>query len=376
MSKIYLNDIIEFCDNVYTKDILKNNSQEKNLIDKINTAIQNDKLNNNNFKCNFVDILSLTKYYEQNELILISSLSFDFSEDNKSYFYFMNSVLTILKNNYIFSKKNEKKKLINSVDELFTENFKKLKNKKNEIFNQKVDCDKKKYIYEQVASVLKICIFIIENTSFNLYGFTDGDEENNKKKFVIIYKYNEYYFPVINWKINYYEYNSSFVTELLKKHNNKKKIKFNEDVEIPNNPINENDSEIDDDDDDDDDDKNEYKEFVSNHKSAVFMSEAVTLLNDMKDKSKKVKKDKIKKSSEKDVFIEKADDDSIYKTSSKITNIDRCKIIKDTKISMKLELLQENASKLGLMTVQKDKKTGKLKNKTKSDLYEEIKNIK
>lgn len=252
----------------------------------------------------------------------------------------------------------------------------------------------KKYIYDQVASVLKICIFIIENNSFDIYGFSNNDEDKNKK-FVIIYKHDEFYFPVINWETKYYDHNSSFVTELLNKYNimKKKIIKFYKEDKEELHDIVENNN-ISDDDLDDLDDKNEYKEFISNHKSAVFMSEALsTNIKNKKDKkssekikksSEKIKKsseknvfiEKIKKSSEKDVFIEKIDDDSIHNTSVIVTKIDKNKIIKDTKISLKLETLQENALKLGLMIVHKDSKTGKLKNKTKSDLYDEIKNIK
>lgn len=418
MTKIYLSDIIGFCNNVHKKE-QENNISEINLTNKINTVIQNEKLNNN-FKCNFIDILSLTKYYKTNELIFLSSLSFDFKEENKSWFYFLNSVLLTMYNDYIHKKKDSKKELIENLSELLLDKLnediitkKQNKNKNKTKFNKKNFNEDKNNFYLITSKALKVVLIIVENTCFNIY--ENILENQTDKKFLIFYKHEDYYFPFIEiWNTKYYNSDSFFVKELIfkkekqketiSKNNNsddiiqkisehslnKQKNKINtiehedeseeefeysdeSDIENINNETEEfcgsnikvdMFSEVKD---------NEYKEYISNHKNTLFMSEATNL--------KKSSKNKIEKQKNKvdilDTNIEKTSiNTTIHKKSIELTKEDKQKIIDSTKKSMKLELLQNNASNLGIIIVEKDKKTGKIKNKKKNDLYDEIKNLK
>jgi hypothetical protein len=404
MSKIYLNDIVSFCDNTYESNLTKHNIKESNFIDKINIVIQNENLNNLKFKCNFIDVLSLTNFYDSNELILVSPLM---PEDKKNkmncWYNLLNSILIVLNDSYINEENDKKQILIHNANELFKTKINK-KIDREDFLNKE---NNYKETLTKASKILNICLCILESTTLNIYNLNDKVDEQNNMKFVVVYKYDDFYFPFIDWNKKYYEHDSHFVNELIKKFKYKenntkenntkenitksntsnisektnklvkknKKVKIEEEIEnnIENNIENkgknkiktdtknkltehiiksDNDSKI------NDLSGDKYKEFVSNDKSVLFMSEAVTQINNKK--SKKI-----------DMTNNDTDNNN---TTAKISEAGKNKIISKATKSMKLDLLQQSALKIGLEIVHKDKKTGKLKNKTKEILYEEIKN--
>ena len=308
---------------------------------------------------------------------------------NISWYNLINSLLIVLNDSYITEENNKKKILINGTSELL----------KDKISN-KINCDNfsdaiknetsRKSGLTKIAKNLDICLGILEANTMNLYNLKNY-EENDNTKFVIIYKFNDYYFPFINWKEKYYTHNSNFIKELIfkfkriedatnksdniekeekikKKDKTNKKDKINKEDKIKSNSKNKlvdniikSDKDIiksDKDVNNDGENNGKYKEFMTNDKSALFMSEAVTLVNN----KKKIKKNN---STINEICTEN--------TTVKMTSTQKREIIKDTIKSMTLVGLQTNALKIGLEIVYKDKKTGKLKNKTKLVLYDEIK---
>lgn len=394
MSKVYLNDIVSFCDNAYESNYGKNNTKIQNFTDKINIVIQNEKLNNSKFKCNFVDILSLTNYYDSNELILVSPIIHENNKEEKKWSNFINSLLIVLNDSYVNDSNDKKIKSIETLNNLLK--------KKINIYPivEKNNNDN----FEKVANVLNICIAILETNTFNFYNLNDKN-----KKYVIIFKHDDYYFPFINWDNKYYNEKSHFVNELVKKYDIIKKSTDINDIIINNNATTENikdtkktkknkleDVVIDEKktkkeiktktknkiekdikskikiseniikSDKENENNGKYKEFISNEKNIIFMSEAVTLANNKKNKE-----------IEKNIIDESMiDETEIDKTTVKLKTDDKKKIIGNVKKSMSIQTLRDNALEIGLEIVYKDTKTGKLKNKTKDMLYEEIKKFK
>lgn len=402
MSKVYLNDIVSFCNNTYESNYGKNNTKIQNFTDKINIVIQNEKLNNSKFKCNFVDILSLTNYYDSNELILVSPIIHENDKEGKKWYNFINSLLIVLNDSYVNDSNDKKIKSIETLNNLLK--------KKINIYPivEKNNNDN----FEKVASVLNICVAILEINTFKFYNLNDKN-----KKYVIIFRHDDYYFPFINWDNKYYNEKSHFVNELIKKYDIIKKSTDIDDI-VNNNIITENTKDTEDTKDNKDkntkktkknksediiidekktkkeiktknkiekdikskikiseniiksDKENEnngkYKEFISNEKNIIFMSEAVALTNNKKN-------NKIEKNIIEDSMI---DETEIEKTTVKLKTDDKKKIIGNVKKSMNIQTLRDNALEIGLEIVYKDTKTGKLKNKTKDVLYEEIKKFK
>jgi hypothetical protein len=149
-----------------------------------------------------------------------------------------------------------------------------------------------------------------------------------------------------------------------------------------------------------DDEKYKYQELVTNEDYAIYISEAVTVNDTLLGKKKNVvlsdSKKKIKKS--KNIFVTKNHDDcvnstqfnlnkennndpliddkdsSVFNKTEKISKNDIDDINNNLKLTSSLDQIQSYALKLGINIFSGATKTGKPKNKTKSELVTEIKN--
>ena len=129
-----------------------------------------------------------------------------------------------------------------------------------------------------------------------------------------------------------------------------------------------------------------YTELQADENYALYISEAVDDNN--KINKKKLSIDGKKKKNDKNIFVINKDDDkkkkkntktnddkesSIFNKTEKITQKEIDEIYNNIKLSMGLETIQTHALKLGIAIFEGSTKSGKPKNKTKSELIEQIK---
>jgi len=144
--------------------------------------------------------------------------------------------------------------------------------------------------------------------------------------------------------------------------------------------------------------KGKYEELQADENYALYISEIVDNTN--KTTKKTIAIDKKKKNNDKNIFVVNKDDDkkitkntkqnlqnkekniilkddeketSIFNKTEKISKKDIDEIYTNIKSSMGLETIQTHALKLGIAIFEGSTKSGKPKNKTKSELIEQIK---
>lgn len=291
--------------------------------------------------------------------------------------------------------------------------------------------------YIKISELTQLNLIILNNENNHL--IVSEYTKPNFNKWVVCYKFYNYYFPVWNFEKKYFNFDSSFIkylqtisknshtnvnndseksfeTEIL---NNKHDVlhetekKCNKDS-LTLNKINDNKILI------ETNLKNNdgYEEFVTNENYALYISEAIDTKNTHKQKIRKsteaniiVIGEKKKNKSNKNIFVtqeqkdiveeikinEEVKNNNIEKNviENKITNlslddyadssvfkkteiIDKnkiSKIISNIKSTTKLEQIQAFALELGLSIISGSTKDGKPKNKTKNEIIEEIKKL-
>lgn len=138
--------------------------------------------------------------------------------------------------------------------------------------------------------------------------------------------------------------------------------------------------------------KDTYKELQADENYAIYISEVID--NNTVNKKENIYIDKKKKKNNKNIFVTNKEEQEINKTdkiitkdgieefneqgssvfnkTEKITKKEIEKICNEVKITMGLETIQSNALKLGINIFEGSTKSGKPKNKTKSELIDKI----
>jgi len=340
MNKICLNKLCEFSVTSYISNINNINFNNKfNFEEVLNGIKQNLSLNENGLliNFNFTEFNNLIKNIEQNELLLLCPITFNIYE-NKEWYNFLNALLVVLHDKYIYENKIQKKVILENT---------------NKIYKNKINMNSLNNIIENVAKLTNISIIIVSENEKRIFN-------SGRDKYIILFKYNDEYYPFINWNIKYFEKENNFVNYLEnnlkfegKEINNFKKYKIDSDN---GENINKN-----------------YQEFSTNEDFALHVSEAVDN-NNLKLSKKKNKK--------KDIFVvnndnendKNNDNNSTFIKTEKLTKKDITEIKENLKSTILVNELQKIALKLSINIFSGSTKTGKPKSKTKKELFDEIKN--
>ena len=415
MNKIYLDKLLEFTHSTYFNYYTKYNKHLE-LNDEIIKIKQNTSLNEKGtfIKYSFVDLSSLILSIEHDESVLIYPICFNI-EENQEWFNLLNALLLILNEDYIKESNIAKKKMLEMADKMY---------KTHLIIGKNLN--EKNYIKICELTNLNLIILNNENNQFRINEFA----KPNINKWMVCYKFSNYYFPVWNFEKKYFDTHCTFIKYLQtisKKYNmtptnneNSSKVdnfdvKINNDADKNNNnkkiitdKIKNNDG---------------YEELVTNENYALYISEAIDIKNTPKQKVKKTSDtniniigEKKKTKSNKNIFVTleqkdfenenlideqlsnnngiennpikmtrelikiniQADDlleESIFKKTEIIDKNKISKIISNIKSTTKLEHLQAYALDLGLNIISGSTKEGKPKNKTKNEIIDEIKKL-
>jgi len=438
MNKIYLDKLCEFVLTTYNNYELNNKNFDFNEI--IDNVKQNNSLNEKGIflKFNFVELKSLMPSFDYDQLVLINPLTFNLYGGNIEWYGFLNSLLTVLKDNYIHENNINKKTILELADKTY---------KKKIIIGNVLD-DK---IFDSITSSTNIILILIQNNKINIY-----NKNASTDKVVVMYKYLNEYYPIINWNQKYFNKSNQFIDYLFEQSNGKNdftqlnnilsndenkfikvKSKKNKSKNINNENLDNifstqidshfksnyenNDNEYNKENLSDEEntntntninmintnknenEKDKYQELVTNEDYAIYISEAVndTMLGKKKNTVLSDSKKKIKKS--KNIFVTTNHDDgansiqsnpnqqnnnnnsksnslvvqedsSVFNKTEKISKKDIDDINNNLKSTSSLEQIQSYALKLGINIFSGATKTGKPKNKTKSELVTEIKN--
>ena len=420
MSKnIYLDNLVSFSTTTYS-------NLYQNYINQAKLDINNElsKLKNNNsinekgvfIQYNYVELATLMDL-KYNELVLLYPLSFNIENINIEWYNFLNALLLVLNPDYFNQANNIKKKYLDSLNEQLE---KKVDLKNSKIFNN----DK---IFENIINAVNINLIILNNTNNTKIKIYNNNLSN---KYIVIYKIDNDYLPVCNFNTKYYLESSSFVkylqeeyekiielnkdelnkdelnkdelnkdelnkdelnkNELNKKELNKKELNKKE---LNKKELNKNKEEL---------NKNKeelnindyYDEFQTVEDYTLHVSEAIDKNNKKNkelnsDNKKKKKNDKNifitnkvekKKEGVEDSVLNKAEDsvlnkaeDSVFNKTEIITKDEIIKTYESFKTTTKLEDIQILCLKIDIPIFAGSTKDGKPKNKTKTELLEEIK---
>jgi hypothetical protein len=387
MNRIYLDKIAEYTNNTYKtyNQFIKKND----LDDLVESIKQNNSLNEKGLfnKYNFIEINSIITDFEFNELALISPLSYNI-KDNVNWYNLLNSLLLVLNNEYIHETNIIKKKILEVTNNIYTKKINILDNFTDEFLLK-------------LSNITNISLIIINYDNYKLLNVKTY-ENNDNIKYVVLCRNNNKIFPIINWEKKYYLKTSEFIKYLItisdktnivennennENNENKKEEQLNKDNDLSDEnkitiskknksktTIIDNKKEIEKKDDC-------YEELVTNENYALYISE----VTDNNTKIKKTVPDPKKKSkNSKDIFIlkeikedeNKAKEESTFKKTEIITKDKIEELVNSIKKTSTLSDIQEIAIKLGIVTVSGSTKTGKPRNKTKSELIEEIQNKK
>ena len=387
MSKnIYLDNLVDFSittyNNLYGQFIIYS---KNDIINEITKIKNNNSINEKGvfLPYSYIEVSSLLDI-EQNELVLIYPICFNIEDENqKEWYNFLNTLLLVLNPDYINQTNNLKKKYIESLNEQY-------ENKKINYVN---NINEK--ILKEITKITNINLIILNYDNQCKIKIIDNNLSN---KYIVIYKINNEYFPICNFNTKYYLENSKFIKYLKEKDNvkndkiendNVKNVKNVKNDKIENDNVKnvkndkiENINLI--------ETKNDYyDEFQTNEDYTLHVSEAVEQ-NKSLQKIQEINSDnKKKKKNDKNIFIptkidksnidksnidESNNDDSVFNKTVIINNNEILKIYQSFKSTSKLEDIQNLALKIGLKVFAGSTKDGKPKNKTKSELLEDIKN--
>jgi hypothetical protein len=360
MNKINLEKISDFIHNTYNNYYDNYPTKQNELENEIAKIQQNISLNEkgNLIKYNFIDLKSIIKNIEYNELVLIYPICFNIDE-HKEWFNLLNCLLLVLNSEYLKQTNIMKK------------SFLKIANIKYK--NHLSICDElNEQHYKKIADLTNINLIILTNENNLLNVFSHETDNNNK--WIVCYKTSNNYFPVWNWENYYFNNESSFIKYLQSNFKNTVHDTISESSQlVDNTQIKKN--------------NDAYEEVIIDEDCAMYISE----INETIDQKIKKNTDKWtivgdnKKKSNKQIFIaleqksnqnlknkNKILTESIFK---KTEEIDKKILISNVKTTMKLEQLQSIALQLGLSIISGSTREGKPKNKTKTELINEIKGM-
>lgn len=201
MSKIYLNKLCDFILSTYNNYESKCANKDFNFDDFINNIKQNLSLNERGFffKYNFIELKKLVPFIEYDHLVLINPICFNIC-GNLKWFNFLNAILTILNDNYIYDTNLVKKKILEITDKIFR--------KKIIIPNEIND----NIILNVSLLTNSTLIIIAKDHTIKMF-----NNKENINKVVVIFNENDKFYGVLNWDKKHYEKNSQFVQYLIEK---------------------------------------------------------------------------------------------------------------------------------------------------------------
>ena len=367
MSKnIYLDNLVSFSSTTYS------NSYNKFInLSKIDINNEISKLKNNNsinekgvfIQYNYIELATLMDF-KYNELVLVYPISFNIENEHIEWYNFLNALLLVLNKDYFNQSNNIKKKYLDSLSEQLEKKIKFINNNKK--FNNNHD-DK---IFENVINTVNINLIILNysnDTRIKIY------KNNMSDKYIIIYKIENDYLPVCDFNMKYFSESSNFVKNLHEEYDKLNELQKEINKELKN-ETNKEESKT---------NKNDYyDEFQTVEDYTLHVSEAV----DNKQNKELNSDNKKKKKNDKNIFISNKVDkkkeetiednkveDSVFNNTEIITKEEIIKIYSSFKSTTKLEDIQNLCLKINIPIFAGSTKDGKPKNKTKTDLLDEIK---
>ena len=362
MSKnIYLDNLVSFSSttylNYYDKFI---NLAKIDILNEINKLRSNNSINEKGvfIQYNYIELAALMDF-KYNELVLVYPISFNIENENKNlgWYNFLNALLLMLNNDYFNESNNIKKKYLDSLNDQLEKKIKFTNNG----FDDKV--------FESIINTININLIILNytnDTKIKIY-----KNNNLVNKYIIVYRIENDYLPVCDFNTKYYTDSSSFVKYLQEEFN-----KLQETTQNINLEINKEESKT---------NKNDYyDEFQTIEDYTLHVSEAVDNKENKElnsdNKKKKMKNDKnifitnkTDKKKEEIVDNNKIEDESVFNKTEVISKEEIIKIYNSFKSTTKLEDIQNLCLKANIPIFAGSTKEGKPKNKTKSELLDDIK---
>ena len=362
MSKnIYLDNLVSFSSTTYSNCYDKFiNLAKIDINNEINKLKSNNSINEKGvfIQYNYIELSTLMDF-KYNELVLVYPISFNIENENVSWYNFLNSILLVLNNDYFNESNNIKKKYLDTLNDQLEKKIKLVNNN----FNNK--------LFENVINTIDVNLIILNysnDTKIKIY-----KNNNLVNKYIIVYRIENNYLPIYNFNTKYYTDSSSFVKYLQEEYN---KLKQNINLQINQEPQEPEELEI---------NKNDYyNEFQTVEDYTLHVSEAVDNKQNKElnsDNKKKKKNDKNifitnkvdKKKDELDKDNNKVEDESVFNKTEIISKEEIIKINNSFKSTTKLEEIQNLCLKINIPIFAGSTKEGKPKNKTKTELLDEIK---
>ena len=359
MSKnIYLDNLVNFSSTTYSNYYDKFiNLAKIDINNEINKLKSNNSINEKGvfFQYNYVELSTLIDL-KYNELVLVYPISFNIENGNLSWYNFLNALLLVLNNDYFYQSNNIKKKYLDSLNEQLEKKIKFVN-----IFDDKV--------FENIINTININLIILNytnDTKIKIY-----KNNNLVNKYIIIYRIDNDYLPVCDFNTKYYKDSSNFVKHLQEEFDKLQQTKQNINLEINKelevSKTNKNDF---------------YDEFQTVEDYTLHVSEAV----DNKYNKELNSDNKKKKKNDKNIFItnktdkkkeevdnNKVEDESVFNKTEIISKDEIIKIYNSFKSTTKLEDIQNLCLKANIPIFAGSTKEGKPKNKTKTELLDDIK---
>jgi hypothetical protein len=200
MNKIYLDKLLEFTHTTYSNYYAQYNKHFE-LNDEITKIKQNTSLNEKGafIKYSFVDLSSLISSIEHDEVVLIYPICFNI-EENQEWFNLLNSLLLILNEDYIKESNIAKKKMLQMADKMYKKHL-------------TIDKNLNETNYAKISELTNLNLIILSNENNILR--VGRYEKSNINKWVVCYKFSNYYFPVWNFEKKYFDSGSTFIKYLL-----------------------------------------------------------------------------------------------------------------------------------------------------------------
>jgi hypothetical protein len=433
MNKIYLDKLCNFSLTTYKNYEFVNKNIDFN--DYINNIKQNQSLNEKGIflKHNFIELKTLIPNIEYDQMVLVNPLCFNLC-GNIEWFNFLNAILTVLNDNYLHETNLIKKTILETADKTFRKKIIIDDKINDKIITQVCELtnitlilllsqQKIKYFNNlgNIKNISKIVVMVNDGKEYfsvinwkqkyfssnsEFINYLINDNDLNKMNIIEANNKEEQFINVSNKKKNKLNINDNVSTNMELKKN--KIIKSTK--QITKNKFSNNMFDFDNNEDEDEDkdvvvnndnnknaeNKGKYEELQADENYALYISEVIDNTN--KTTQKSITTDKKKKKNDKNIFVVNKDDDkkitkntkqnhqvkdimlkddeketSIFNKTEKISKKDIDEIYTNIKSSMGLETIQAHALKLGIAIFEGSTKSGKPKNKTKTELIEQIK---
>ena len=201
MNKIYLDKLCEFA--LTTHKNYEFNNKNFNFDEIVGSIKQNNSLNENGIflKHNFIELKLLISSIEYDQLLLINPLCFNL-HSNIRWYNFLNSLLTVLNDNYLHETNLMKKKILETADKTYQ--------KKIIVENNLNDS-----VIENVCIITGITLILLNSNSSKIKLFNYDKKKNSEYKVIVLFNYNEQYYPIINWNKKYFNIKSQFINYLI-----------------------------------------------------------------------------------------------------------------------------------------------------------------